>query len=216
MQQSLVRTVIWAVAIVCAALILANGGVVAQREMLPPEEPSPSPTPVPEPDADDLVPVAVSNVPTVDVRGFPHVVTVEGTVDVGNVPATQNVAGSVDVGNLPLDTDGNLRVSIATEAGSGEIRFAGYTVPSTSYFSTALELNRVCDTTFAHTRACSLLELNTMLPPPPVYGDSFLVVEVRSISGTIRVENTCTNDGGTNGACTVTGDPPFAVACCGY
>lgn len=33
---------------------------------------------------------------TVDVRGFPHVVTVEGTVDVGN---------------LPLDEDGNVRVS---------------------------------------------------------------------------------------------------------
>ena len=68
MQQSLVRTAIWAVALVCAALILANGGAIAQREMLPPEEPAPAPEPAPE----------ESSVTLVMVENFPATQTREG------------------------------------------------------------------------------------------------------------------------------------------
>lgn len=109
------KTLIWAVALIVSALILANGGINAQRVMIPPEEPSPTPTQ--QPAESDATPVMVENFPTaqtVDVRSFPHVVTVEGTVDVGNFPTTQNVAGTMDVGNLPLDAEGNIRVSGAT------------------------------------------------------------------------------------------------------
>ncbi len=59
MQQSLVKTAIWAVALVCAALILANGGVIAQREMVPSDEPNPTHAPTEA----SAMPVMVENFP---------------------------------------------------------------------------------------------------------------------------------------------------------
>ncbi len=59
MQQSFVRTAIWALALVCVALILANGGAFAQREMLPPDKPDPTPAPTEA----SATPVMVENFP---------------------------------------------------------------------------------------------------------------------------------------------------------
>jgi hypothetical protein len=216
MQQSLVRTAIWAVTLVCAALILANGGAVAQRVMIPPEEPAP-------PTADsDSVPVAVTNFPTVDIRGFPHVVTVEGTVEVGNFPATQNVAGTVDVGNLPFDADGNLRVSAAHFVDSPSLRVVGFTESTPLVVSgrslLLLDVSNLCNVAFSHSRLC---EFEDVFRSTPVPSNLPQFVWVSKLSGTqftlgcayhnASFQQVASNDPNCNRMTT-----SLPVACCGY
>lgn len=213
MQQSFVKTAIWAVALVCAALILANGGAVAQRVMIPPEEPAP-------PAADsDSVPVAVTNFPTVDIRGFPHVVTVEGTVDVGNFPATQNVVGTVEVGNLPLDADGNVRVSNDALEGLPQLRFLGLTQASFAIPPAPgeLALSRGCAAEFPNSRACVALDLFEEVPPPAAWQEPLVWVILTDVSAACSVAGDripfCMDPSGKVGLCPA---GSFPVACCGY
>ena len=161
------KTLIWAVALIVSAMLLANGGINAQRVMLPPEEPAPAPAP----EESTATPVMVENFPAaqvVDVRGFPLVVTVEGTVDVGNFPTMQNVAGTVDVGNLPLDADGNLRVSSSGSPTPKRVRFIGYTAELPHTFAIPMSLalgNSECDASFSGSRMCVWEEFILQIPP---------------------------------------------------
>ncbi len=154
------KTLIWAVALIVSALILASGGLNAQRVMIPPEDPAPPPA------DSDSVPVAVTNFPTVDIRSFPHIVTVEGTVDVGNFPATQNVAGTVDVGNLPLDADGNVRVSGIGAQSSGPPHLVGVTQDLFQLNQGIFPLARACHQDFPNSRPCTTAEIIGTVNPP--------------------------------------------------
>ena len=197
MQQSLVRTAIWAVALVCAALILANGGAIAQREMSPPEEPAPAPAPAPE--ESNATPVMVENFPatqTVDVRNFPLTVTVEGTVDVGN---------------LPLDSDGNVRVAGTLTVEAPIIRVVGVTSNPISLpaFSGLAILNPECSAEFPNSRVCELGEVFRTIPPAADMPLAWVMRESPSIL--------CTSgDKPLDRLFSCNEASPLPVACCGF
>ena len=196
------KSLIWAAALIVSALILATGGLNAQREMVPIDEPAPSPAP----EESSVTPVMVENFPTtqtVEVRNFPLIVTVEGTVDVGN---------------LPLDAEGNVRV--AGELGMGSsaaARFVGISAGTVEPNTTnvmgnndvygILDSNIACQADFSDTRICLWPEIAASIPAPQYDG---CVVIARGLDGT--EQGTCFNTNGRQSNDRL----PALVACCGF
>jgi hypothetical protein len=224
MLKPLSQNAIWAVALVCAALILATGGAVAQREMVPIDEPDPAPS------EGTATAVQVENFPamqTVEVRNFPLTVTVEGTVDVGNFPQTQAVAGTVQVGNLPLDADGNVMVAGALHLSAPNVHFVGYTqtsfdnVPAT----TLVNIGNACNQEFPGSRVCDILEFQESIPAvPPLPSNAVFVTQLAGFTGPPHRSTAVLDSEGNFFQCTVSfcsgsaGAPQFPIpaACCGF
>ena len=197
------KTLIWAVALIVSALILASGGIGAQLM-----------TPINEDDDDG----AGMTPKQVEVVNFPATQRVNGRVAVRNFPPVQEVVGTVDVGNLPLDSEGNVRVSAAgTETPtSGPIHFVGLTDAHEK--DGPLRENRICAATFANTRLCTYIEVMRSIPPPPEFPSLLPVIvsHEKTVTGIFPIEivDTCVTDDGFVGECA--SGVPAPAACCGF
>ncbi len=189
------KSLIWAAALIVSALILATGGLNAQRKMVPIDEPAPAPAP----EESSATPVMVENFPTTQ------------TVDVKNFPLTVTVEGTVDVGNLPLDADGNVRVAGTLTVEVPMIRVVGVTSNPISLpdFSGVAILNTECSAEFPNSRVCELMEVFRTIPPAADMPLAWVMTGSPSIL--------CTSgDRPGDRRYTCNQASPLPVACCGY